>query len=209
MSIELLTLSQWLSPAFPVGGFSYSHGLEAAVAEGWVSDAATLKTWLADLITDGSARADALMVAAAYHGDPAEVDAAARAFAAGAERLREADEQGRAFGEVVGRVWGGALAGLTYPVALGAALAREGLALEPALALYLQAFVTNLTAAAQRLAPIGQTAAQGVIRDLARLAAATAAEVADGDLSRLSSAAFLSDIAAMRHETMHSRIFRS
>jgi urease accessory protein len=207
---DLLTLSQWLSPAFPVGAFTYSHGLEVAVAEGWISDADSLQDWLEDLLTQGSARSDALLLAAAFHAeDPAEVDALARAVAASAERLRETEEQGRAFAEVVGRVWGPELAGLSYPVALGVAVAREGLDLHMALSLFLQAFVSNLAAAAQRLAPIGQTAAQRVIRALAPLVAATAAELADGDLTRLASAAFRSDISAMRHETMHTRIFRS
>jgi len=206
---DLLTLSQWLSPAFPVGAFTYSHGLEAAFQAGWLGDADGLRAWLTDLMTDGSARSDALLVAAAFHGDPAEVDEIARAFAASAERLRETEEQGRAFGAVLGRVWGADLAGLTYPVALGAAVAREGLDLGLALELYLQSFLTNLTQAAQRLAPIGQSAAQAIIRDLAPLVAATAAEVVDGDLAGLASCAFLSDIAAMRHETQASRIFRS
>lgn len=209
MSTDLLTLSQWLSPAFPVGAFTYSHGLEAAFHAGWLTDADSLRAWLVDLLTAGSARTDALLLAAAFRGDPAEVDEIARAFAASAERLRETDEQGRAFCDVLGRVWGAELAGLTYPVALGATVAREGLDLGLALDLYLQSFLINLTQAAQRLAPIGQSAAQAVIRDLAPLVAATAAEVADGDLSRLASAAFLSDIAAMRHETQASRIFRS
>lgn len=206
-----LTLTQWLSPAFPVGAFTYSHGLEAAVHAGWVTDAASLCAWLEDLVTLGSGHTDALFVAAAYHGaEPLRaLDDAARAFAPSAERAREAHEQGRALAAILDPVWGTQLSGLTYPVALGAAAARESLDLDLTLTLFLQGFVTNLTAAAQRLAPIGQTEAQALIRDLSPRVAETARSLHDGDLACLASAAFLSDIASMRHETQHSRIFRS
>lgn len=206
-----LTLTQWLSPAFPVGAFTYSHGLEAAVHAGWITDAASLGAWLEDLVTLGSAHTDALFVAAAYHAAQPlrDLDATARAFAPSAERLREACEQGRTLAAILDPVWGTRLAGLTYPVALGAAAAHEALDLDLTLTLFLQGVVTNLTAAAQRLAPIGQTAAQALIRDLAPRVCETARSLHDGDLACLASAAFLSDIAAMRHETQHARIFRS
>lgn len=208
---ELLTLAQWLSPAFPVGAFSYSHGLEAAFHAGWIADAASLQDWLAALLTHGSARADATLLAAAFHGETAlaEIDEIARALAPSAERLRETAAQGQAFAEVVGAVWGAELAGLTYPVALGAAAAREGLPLALTLALYLQAFTSNLIAAAQRLGPIGQTEGQRILHRLTPLIGVTAEAASQGDLESLASAAFLADIASMRHETLYSRIFRS
>lgn len=206
-----LTLNQWLSPAFPVGAFTYSHGLEAAFHAGWITDAASLQAWLCDLLTLGSAHADAHFVAAAYHGQVplAEVDGMARAFAPCRERLLETVAQGKAFCDVVGHVWDRELAGLTYPVALGRAAAIEELPLEMTLTLYLQAFISNLVSAAQRLGPIGQTEAQRVIRALAPTCAETAAEACDGNLSHIASATFLSDIASMKHETQYSRIFRS
>jgi urease accessory protein len=211
MSTELLTLAQWLSPGFPVGAFSYSHGLEAAVHAGWVSDAASLEAWLADLLAHGSGLSDATFLAAAFHGHAplAEIDEMARAFAPSAERLLEADAQGAAFAQVVGAVWGTDLDGFTYPVALGAAAARETLPLDLTLTLYLQAFSSNLIAAAQRLAPVGQTEGQRILHALTPLIEATASTARDGDLTGLASSAFLSDIASMRHETQYSRIFRS
>lgn len=207
----VLTLNQWLSPAFPVGAFTYSHGLEAAFHAGWVRDAETLQGWLTDLLTLGSAHADAHFVAAAYHrrAPLPEIDTMARAFAPCRERLLEAEAQGRAFCEVVGHIWDADLAGLTYPVALGHAAALEALPLDLALTLYLQAFVTNLVSAAQRLGPIGQTEAQRVIHALAPVCGETAREASDGELTHIASSAFLSDISAMRHETQRSRLFSS
>ncbi|WP_281843184.1 urease accessory protein UreF [Sinisalibacter aestuarii] len=210
MSTDLLTLAQWLSPAFPVGAFSYSHGLEAAFHAGWISDADSLEAWLADLLTHGAGRSDATLLAAAYRGKMplGEIDEIARAFTPSAERLLETAAQGQAFAEVVGAVWGAELDGLTYPVALGAA-AREGLPLGLTLTLYLQAFTSNLIAAAQRLGPIGQTEGQRILHRLSPLIEATAEAATPGDPDSLASAAFLADIASMRHETQYSRIFRS
>ncbi|MBV7377547.1 urease accessory protein UreF [Maritimibacter dapengensis] len=208
---DVLTLTQWLSPAFPVGAFAYSHGLEAAFEAGWVTDAESLKAWITDLLTLGSANTDAhFMAAAALHTRKlSEVDGIARAFAPCRERLSEACAQGKAFCDTVSAVWSKELDGLTYPVALGHAVHEEGLPLDLAITLYLQAFVTNLVANAQRLGPIGQTEAQQVIRDLAPLIEETAREAADGELTHIASNAFLSDIAAMKHETQYSRMFRS
>ena len=98
---QILTLSQWLSPSYPVGSFAYSHGLEAAVENGWLSDLSSLKAWLEDVLMHGAGYSDALFLAAAYHAHGAdklaEIDATTRAFAASKERLFETTQQGEAF----------------------------------------------------------------------------------------------------------------
>ena len=208
---DALTLSRWLSPAFPVGAFAWSHGLEQAVAAGWVRDARTLAEWLADLLDHGSLRADAVLVAAACaQALPLqELDAEARAFAASAERLEETAEQGAAFCRTLRGSGGPVLPDLTYPVALGAAARAEGLDLPLTLTLFLQAVVSNLVSAAIRLSVLGQTAGQEVIAGLTPRIAAAADAAEAGDLDSLASATFLSDVAAMGHETLQPRLFRS
>ncbi|MDQ2090867.1 urease accessory protein UreF [Marimonas arenosa] len=212
-SIGFLTLSQWLSPAYPVGAFAYSHGLEAAVDRGWVRDGEALEHWLEDVLLHGTGRSDALLLAAAFHAatdqDLAEIDATARAFAASRERLLETEQMGAAFCAVTAAVWAADLQGLTYPVALGRAARSEEIPLKLTATIYLQAFLSNLIAAGQRLLPVGQTAAQAMLRRLTPLCADVADETNDGDLERLSGSAFLSDIASMKHETQYSRIFRT
>ena len=206
---DLLTLTQWLSPAYPVGAFAYSHGLESAVAEGRVSDAATLEDWLATVLEHGTGRTDAILIALAYGSDDLpRLDAVARALAGSRERLLETVEQGTAFGKVTSAIWGGALP-LCYPVALGAAAAREGLPLPLTQALYLQAMLSNLTAAAQRLMPLGQTRAQGVLRRLSARIGPLLDGIEGAGEDDLSASAFLPEIAAMRHETLQPRIFRT
>jgi urease accessory protein len=61
-----LPLLIWLSPAFPVGAFAYSHGLEWAYEAGDVTDAASLQAWLTDLLEHGAARNDGILFAEAY-----------------------------------------------------------------------------------------------------------------------------------------------
>jgi urease accessory protein len=201
---------QWLSPAFPVGAFAYSHGLEQAVADGAVQDAASLQNWIDTLVTQGSGRADAILLAAAHVADdPAEVDAIARAFAASAERLMETDLQGAAFCDTARAVWGIELHRLTYPVAVGTAARAMDVPLEQVLPLYLHAFASNLVSVAQRALPLGQTHAQQVLARLAAPISATAKVAATASLDDLTATGFASDIAAMRHETLQPRIFRS
>ena len=210
MNDPALTLMQWLSPAFPVGAFAYSHGLEQAVADGQVRDDASLQDWISVLISTGSGKANAVLLSAAYHSDtPENIDATARAFDASAERLKESDLQGAAFCDTARAVWNVPIAGLTYPVAVGAAARAMEVPLAQTLPLYLHAFASNLVAAAQRLMPLGQTAGQQVLANLAPTIAATAHDAEEATLDDLSATSFAADIAAMRHETLTHRIFRT
>ncbi len=209
---QILTLTQWLSPAFPVGSFAYSHGLEGAAGMGWVKDGAGLEAWLEDVLLHGAGRADSLLLAAAFHAGTSrrlgEIDRAARAFAASAERRLETEAQGLAFGRALA-AWDVAPKELTFPVALGAAAAQESLPLALTQKLYLHAFLSNLVAVGQRLLAVGQQQGQAMLRRLTLLCPEVARDTRDGDLSKLASAAFLTDIASMRHESQNSRIFRT
>ncbi|SEV93448.1 urease accessory protein [Aliiroseovarius sediminilitoris] len=210
---QLLTLTQWLSPAFPVGTFAYSHGLEAAVDQGWIRDAAGLEGWLKDVAEYGGGSSDALFLNAAYNAENHEalyhIDATARAFAPSKERLLETEAQGRAFCDVTAALWGDMPMLLTYPVALGFAAAREELPAAQTTQLYMQALLSNLIAAGQRLLPVGQTEGQAILKRLTPLCVRVAKAHAHGDLNHLSSTAFLTDVASMKHETQYSRIFRT
>lgn len=207
---DALTLMQWLSPAFPVGAFAYSHGLEQAIADGQISDAKGLQDWIETLITHGSARADAVLLACAHStADPRGVDATARAFAAGAERLRESDLQGAAFCDTARAVWNIPINGLTYPVAVGAAARAMNIHAEQTVTLYLHAFASNLIAAAQRLMALGQTDGQRILAALSPAITATANAIRNTTLADITATSFAADIASMRHETLQPRIFRT
>lgn len=207
---KLLTLAQWLSPSFPMGAFAYSHGLETAIHENWVTGEDSLYDWLHGVLSEGSGLSDAVLIWQANHStDPAAVDAVARAFAPAAERLREAERQGAAFARVVRDVWHVDLPDFLLPVALGHAARQVKLAPEALLSLYLHSFTSNLVQAAQRLMPLGQTAGQRTLHRLTQVCDATAKRAQELPLERIHSNAFLSDIAAMRHETMEPRLFQS
>jgi len=211
MTIDpVLTLAQWFSPAFPVGAFAYSHGLEQAIFEGDVTDAASLSDWIEDVLRFGAGRSDALFLAAAFAANQTElgnIDARARAFTSSKERLMETDLLGAAFGRISASLSGEDVSGFTYPVAVGWAAQRAGLPLELTTSMYLHAFTGSLVSVGQRLIPIGQTDGQKIIQSLAGLCQNIA--TMGGDLNDLSSTAFASDIAAMRHETLNSRVFRT
>lgn len=219
----LYRLMTWLSPGYPVGAFSYSHGLEHAVEAGSVTDAAALRAWLADLLRWGSGRNDAVLFrhahAAAARGSAlAEVAALAAAFAASSERHLETTAQGRAFVEATAdawpcaaldrliKAWDGPLA---YPVVVAVAAAGHDLPLEPSLHAYLHAFASNLVSAGLRLIPLGQRDGQRVIAALEPAIAQTAAAALEASLDDLGGAAVLAELAAMKHETQYTRLFRS
>lgn len=205
-----LTLAQWFSPSFPVGAFAYSHGLEQAIADNDVTTPDTLSAWIEDAVRFGAGRSDAIFLAAAYTANQdalGAIDARARAFASSKERLMETDLLGAAFGRISASLSGDDVSGYTYPVAVGFAAQRAELPLDLTTAMYLHAFVSSLVSVGQRLIPIGQTDGQTIIQTLAPLCHEIAASKMG--LDDLSSTAFASDIAAMRHETLHSRVFRT
>lgn len=211
--IQIMTLAQWFSPGFPVGAFHFSHGLEWAVVADSTFNGENLRQWIADLLEMGTAANDALFLAAACNAateaELAEIDSTARAFAPSSERLKETLEIGRTFGKIAGNLLGRELPQLVYPVAVGHAARLADLPCALTTMMYLQAFVASLVAAGTRLIPIGQTEGQEIIRDLTPLCLETAHRCHSGELSRLSSTAFLADIASMNHETQYSRIFRT
>jgi len=207
-----LTLTQWFSPGFPVGAFAYSHGLETAIDEGAIADAETLQCWLQDVIMHGSARNDVILLAAAFDAGAdtlARVDATARAFAASRERLTETVDQGVAFARTVDAVWATDIGALCYPVAVGRAARLEGLPMDVTAEIYVHAFTANLVSAAVRLVPLGQTEGQAVLAALSPIIRTTARDAIALGLEDISSNCFALDIAAMRHETQYSKVFRT
>ncbi len=207
---DILLLAQWLSPAFPVGGFAYSHGLEAAIAQGQVTQD-TLTAWCGAVLSVGAGRNDLILLAAARRDTVpvAELDALARAFCVSSERVLETRAQGAAFVVAVNAVWQLELPPLCLPVAVGAAARARNLPLEVTAAMTLQGFASQLVFAAARLGLVGQVAAQRCLADLSGCFAAVVTEVLDAGVDDLGGAVPLADIAAMRHETLPRRIFRT
>jgi len=212
---QVATLTQWLSQGFPVGAYSYSHGLEWAVCTGAVATPDALGAWLGDILRHGAGRADAIFLAAAFAAEDLDalraLDAQARAFAPSSERLLETTAQGAAFGATAAAVWPRTAAArdLCHPIALGCAARAQDIPLRLTAQMYLHAFAANLVSAGIRAIPIGQTAGQGLIAELAPLCRQVADEAIETPVSDIASTTFLADIASMKHETQHSRIFRS
>mgnify|MGYP006271541193 CR=1 FL=1 len=207
---DLLALTQWLSPAYPVGAFAWSHGMEAAIAAGDIHDPATLADWLDALLRHGAGWSDAVLLAAAHRGeDAAALAALATALAPSRERRLETREQGAAFARTTAALEGGPPGPAPYPVAVGTAARRLSAPTGTVVSLYLHAVASNLVSAAVRFVPLGQTEGQRVLAGLAPLIERLAREAAEAPVDALGGCAFRSDIAAMRHETLTTRIFRS
>lgn len=203
---QLMTLTQWLSPAFPVGAFSYSHGLEFVLHDTPDLD---VETWLADVLRRGAGRNDAILLRAGFSGAAEDADALGRAMSPSAERLLETSQQGAAFCRTLRGAFGMELPDLIYPVALGHAAAHQNMPVDAVLTVYLHAFTSNLVAAAQRLSALGQTQAQAMIDRLGAVCTEVVAATDGCGLDDLGGSAWGADVASMRHETMETRIFRT
>jgi urease accessory protein len=205
-----LILHQIFSPAFPVGAFAYSHGLEAAVQGDVITSAQALRDWLEDVLEHGSGWSDAVLFAKAAAGsDPAPLDELSRAMVPSAERRLETVKQGAAFAACARDLWGVDLPDMAYPVAVGRLVHLLSLPQQDALRLYLQAFAANITSAGVRLIPLGQTDGQKITLGLAPLCADLAERAARADLEDIGGFAPMVDIASQQHAGLYSKIFRS
>jgi urease accessory protein len=221
----LYRLMTWLSPAFPVGAFSYSSGIEWAVEAGDIGDAAALRDWLSSVLADGSGFCDGVFLAHAHRAAALGDDAALRdvaelaaAFVPSRERQLETSAQGRAFIDIISAAWN--CDGLermvsccdgtiVYPVAVGLVSAAHAIPLGPTMHAFFHALPSNWISAAARLVPLGQTDSQRVLASLEPVVAATAKLALQASLDDLGSATFRADLASMRHETQYTRLFRS
>ncbi|MEP7241375.1 MAG: urease accessory protein UreF [Devosia sp.] len=218
VTTALQRLLTWLSPAFPVGSYAWSQGLETAIADGRVTNVADLSAWIGDALAHGGLRTDAIILAEAYRASAdsarlADLATLSLALAASSERRAEAMLTGEAF-VIAAKTWpADVFARLPdpcpYPVAVGAIAAGQAIGLSDALIAWLTAGVHAQVSVAVRLVPLGQTAGLKVIAALEPEVAALAARAAEMTLDDLGSIAYAADIAQMRHETLGVRVFRS
>lgn len=223
---DVTTLLTLFSPAFPTGGFAYSHGLEAAVRKRQVQNAADVMAWVELLLSRGSGWNDLVFVALAHRAAAgkdgaclAELSELSEALTGSAERRQETSSLGAAF-LAAALPWTRAAAGqasplledagaIPLPVAAGAVAALAGLGRGETLTAYAHNFASSLVSAAVRLVPLGQSEWVAMLHDLTPSIAKNAARAKDATLDDLGSAALISDIAAMRHEMLQTRLFRS
>ena len=205
---QMLILQNWFSPAFPVGAFSYSGGLETAIARGDVYDRDSLAGWLRQTLLHGSIFMDAVFLRATMEGE--DVNDLCLALCAGAERYQETTELGAAFGRVMRETQVIELpAGLAYPVAVGMAARALALPREATVAAFLQGACMNQISVAVRAVPIGQMDGQACLVSLMPVIARAAATVMETDAETAGSFTPAADLCALEHETTEQRIYRT
>jgi len=222
----LYRLMTWLSPAYPIGAFCHSGGLEWAVEARWVTDRESTQSWVESWLDYGGGWNDVVLFTHAHRAAAAQsrerldtVAALAAVAHPSAERRLEQLSQGAAFRRAA--LDSGAAPAffvatdgeMPYPVAVAAMAAGHGIDLAPALTASLHAATGNLVSAAQRLVPLGQTDAQRIIEDLRPSVVAVVARamaLGDGDpFEALGGASLLADLASILHETQYTRLFRT
>jgi urease accessory protein len=212
---SLLRLLTWLSPAFPTGGFAYSHGLEWSVQAGDITTEAALIFWLRDTLTHGALWSDAILLRHAHRGEnPHGLATLAIALSPTAERRLETTAQGAAFALAAAawpsppiQNWGETP--LPYPIAVALLAAAQNVPEDDTTLAYLHAATANLISAAIRLIPLGQNSGLRAQAAIEPDILATAEATKTAALDDLGAAAWASDIASMRHETQYTRLFRT
>jgi urease accessory protein len=226
--LALLRLQSWLSPAFPMGSYSYSHGLEWAVDAGQICDRKSLVDWLEADLRYGSGRSEAIFFSEAWRcaidenrlklSEIAELAAAVRGTS---ELALESSHQGAACLATLRQVWPDLVLDWlseilrehhvqpALAIVLGVALAREGIQVSLALPAFLQSYIANLVTAGLRLIPLGQTDGQFAIAELEGAVQAASTQAENCTIADLGSAAFMVDLASTAHETQYTRLFRS
>jgi urease accessory protein len=217
-ALSLQRLLAWASPAFPIGSFGYSGGLETAIVRGAVRNAADTQAWIAGSLACGALRNDAILAVAAHGkcGDGAalaDLSDLCLALTPARERHAELQVMGSAF-IAAARAWPDPVldrlpAACPYPIAFGALAGAARIAPEDMLIAFLTATVQAQISVAIRLVPIGQSEGLVTLAALEPLVAGLARDYAAAGLDDLGSIGLAADIAAMAHETLETRIFRS
>jgi Urease accessory protein UreF len=214
----LLRLMAWMSPAFPIGSFAWSGGLERAVHDRLVTDAAGLRSWLRAILSHGSLWNDAILFAEAWrrhddHDALREVAELGLALAGSAERHFETLSLGNAF-VAAAAAWPHAVYGrlpkdVPLPVAIGAVAAAHAVPLKDALAAFLHAALSQVVSAGIRLGACGQAEGVGILAEQEATILDVCRRASASTLDDLGTAAIQAEVASLRHETQHSRLFRS
>ena len=226
--VALLRLQSWLSPAFPTGSYSYSHGIEWAVEAGHIHDRESLVDWLEADLRYGSGRNEAIFFNEAWRcadeDDRAkllEVAELAAAFRGTSEFALESSQQASASLATLRQVWPDRVLDWlseilsqrhirpALAVVLGVRSARQDIPASLALPAFLQSYIANLVTAGVRLIPLGQTDGQLAIAELEEAVLAASMQAKKATIDDLGSAAFMVDLASMSHETQYTRLFRS
>ncbi len=220
----LLQLIWLASPALPIGGFSYSEGLEAAIEQGLVHSEASATNWVVDQLHLTQSRGDMAVLAQAIpawqRGDTARLQALngwVMATRETAEMRLQTEQMGRSLLDWLRNLQQASDAQLsvcarlpvTYPLAMSLALSLAHTPLDQALQAYAFGWAENMTQAALKAVPLGQSAGQRMLARLAReIPLAVQMAIALQDEERQAFSPMLA-ILSSRHETQYSRIFRS
>jgi urease accessory protein len=226
--VSLLRLQSWISPAFPTGSYSYSHGIEWAVEAGHIHNRQSLVDWLEADLCYGSGRNEAIFFIEASRSAAdddceklLEIAELAAAFRGTSEFALESSQQATACLATLRRVWPDPLLeslselasefriAPALSVVLGVRAAREKIPATLALPAFLQSYLANLVTAGVRLVPLGQTDGQLAIAELEQAVLATSVQAEEAKIRDLGSAAFMVDLASASHETQYTRLFRS
>src|SRR5688572_28192982 len=206
--MSLARLLQLASPTLPVGAYSYSQGLKAAIEAGYVKDAVSAEGWIADVLELSVARMEAQVLRAQIAAPSQELNDFFLATRETAELRAETLQMGQSLAKLLHDLnVPFTVEGPAYPTAFALAVRHWKIEPHEAVVAYLWSWLENQVMAAVKAVPLGQTAGQKMLLSLAdRLGA-----LADLQLDESAWTNFTPGLAYLssQHETQYSRLFRS
>ena len=205
---SLQILQTWFSPLFPVGSFSYSHGLEAMINDNLIKSKEDILEYLKCILKYGSGKNDIILIKYAYQGE--EINDLALSLCPTKERKIESIEMGNAFRKVLEDSWNYKIQENTaYPVSVGKAAKYFKIPLNLTIIYYLQSFASNLINVCIKHIPIGQKVGQDCIIQMYDLIREIENESKNLELEDLGGVCFNSDIYSIKHENLKTRIYKT
>ena len=205
---SLQILQTWFSPSFPVGSFSYSHGLEAMINDNFIKSKEDILDYLKCILKYGTGKNDIILMKYTYQGE--QINELALSLCPSKERKIESIEMGNAFRKVLSDSWDFKLPENTaYPIAVAKAAKHFDIPLNLTLVSYLQSFASNLINVCIKHIPIGQKIGQDCIIQTYDLIREIEKESENLNLEDLGGICFNSDIYSIKHENLKTRIYKT
>ena len=205
---SLQILQTWFSPSFPIGSFSYSHGLEAMINDDLIKSKEDILDYLKSVLKHGTGKNDIILIKHSYQGE--ELNELALSLCPTKERKIESIEMGNAFRKVLSDSWNFKIEENTaYPIAVAKAAKHFGIPLNLTLVSYLQSFVSNLINVCIKHIPIGQKIGQDCVIQTYELIRELEKESENFTLEDIGGICFNSDIYSIKHENLKTRIYKT
>jgi len=205
---SLQILQTWFSPSFPIGSYSFSHGLEALIDDKLIANKQDILDYLNCILFYGTCKNDIILIKYAYQGN--DLNDFAFSLCPSKERKIESLEMGNAFRKILKDSWDYELPiNTAYPICIGKAANHFQIPLNLTMISFLQSFISNLVNVCVKHIPIGQKIGQDCIVNSLKSVKKIVKKSDKYSLDDIGGICFNSDIYSIKHERLLTRVYKT